>query len=46
MTVIIIAMIVGAVLGTAMAVNGSRKRRDRRDANRYLAEQYRAGRKR
>ena len=39
LTVLII--VVAALLGAGMAVNGKRKRQDKRDANRYLAEKLR-----
>ena len=45
MIILVIAIIVGAFIGWGMAINGRNKRRDRRDANRFLAEQHRAKRK-
>jgi hypothetical protein len=42
--ILILALVVGALLGLGMAINGKTKRRDKRDANRYLAEQGRAQR--
>lgn len=40
--IIVVALIIGALLGVGMAINGNRKRRDKRDAMRYLAEKARA----
>ena len=42
MVAIIVIFAIAIALGIGLAQNGSRKRRDRRDANRFLAEQYRA----
>lgn len=42
MNPIVIGLIIGGVFGVFAAIGSNRKRRDKRDARRYLAEQYRA----
>ena len=44
MSVFVIALILGGLFGAVMALNGNAKRRDKRDANRYLAEKLRTER--
>ena len=36
-----IALIIGAILGISIAINQSKRKRDKWDARRYLAEKYR-----